>query len=158
MGERPDEALRDRADRGAEPRAAAAAARREPARPHARAVRAHGRRLHEPRGGRPAVRGGAGRRLSVARPDRLRTTGRLLGLPHRSRRSHARAVLRPRSRPDGGAGRARVTRAASSRRVRVRPFAAASDVTAVAALWDDAFPESRPWNAPRAVIARKRAL
>jgi ribosomal protein S18 acetylase RimI-like enzyme len=40
--------------------------------------------------------------------------------------------------------------------VAVRTFAR-GDVGAVAALWDDAFADDRPWNAARAVIARKRA-
>ena len=31
------------------------------------------------------------------------------------------------------------------------------DAGAVAALWDSAFPDDRPWNAPHAVIARKHA-
>jgi ribosomal protein S18 acetylase RimI-like enzyme len=41
-------------------------------------------------------------------------------------------------------------------RVAVRTFAR-GDVDPVAALWNDAFPDDRPWSAPRAVIARKRA-
>jgi ribosomal protein S18 acetylase RimI-like enzyme len=49
-----------------------------------------------------------------------------------------------------------VTRAAGSGRARVRTFVA-GDVPAVAALWGDVFPDTRPWNAPPAVIARKRA-
>jgi ribosomal protein S18 acetylase RimI-like enzyme len=48
--------------------------------------------------------------------------------------------------------RARAARAI----VTVRSFARA-DGDAVAALWGTAFPDDRPWNAPRAVIARKRA-
>jgi ribosomal protein S18 acetylase RimI-like enzyme len=38
----------------------------------------------------------------------------------------------------------------------VRPFAR-GDTGAVATLWGTAFPDDRPWNAPPAVIARKRA-
>jgi ribosomal protein S18 acetylase RimI-like enzyme len=40
--------------------------------------------------------------------------------------------------------------------VRVRPFAA-GDEAAVAALWGRVFPDDRPWNAPAAIVARKRA-
>ncbi len=40
--------------------------------------------------------------------------------------------------------------------VTVRAFAR-GDAGAVATLWGGAFPDDRPWNAPRAVIARKRA-
>jgi ribosomal protein S18 acetylase RimI-like enzyme len=38
----------------------------------------------------------------------------------------------------------------------VRPFARA-DRAAVAALWRETFPDERPWSAPDAIIARKRA-
>lgn len=39
----------------------------------------------------------------------------------------------------------------------VRPFVAA-DEPGVVALWQRVFPDARPWNAPRAILRRKRSL
>ncbi len=56
-------------------------------------------------------------------------------------------------------GRSSTTRATARARAGlvVRPFVRA-DRAGVAALWHATFPDARPWNAPDAIIARKRAL
>src|SRR5262245_36008114 len=87
---RSDAPLRDRADRGRGRRRSAPAGR------------ASRRRLREPGGRRRPVPARARGRRAPLRPLRLRPARRLLGLPARPGRPHARGLLRPGGRDHRG--------------------------------------------------------